>query len=59
MRFFVCAIILVGLSSLAVAQSTPKAEIFGGFSYLNYVAISTNLPSGTETLPPSGDALTR
>jgi hypothetical protein len=58
LRFFVCAAILAGLSLPAFAQSTPKAEIFGGFSYLNYEVISANLPSGTETLPTSGNPVT-
>lgn len=34
-------------------QSTPKAEISAGFSYLNYEAASVNLPSGTETITES------
>ncbi|HEY1649966.1 MAG TPA: hypothetical protein VGF96_18425 [Terracidiphilus sp.] len=54
MRFFVCAAVLAVLSLPALAQSTPKAEIFGGFSYLNYEVISVNLPSGIQTLPSTG-----
>jgi hypothetical protein len=54
MRIFVCAVVLAALNLPSVAQSTPKAEIFGGFSYLNYEVISANLPTGTQTLPVSG-----
>lgn len=54
MRFFVCAAVLAVLSLPALAQSTPKAEIFGGFSFLNYEVISVNLPSGIQTLPLTG-----
>ncbi|MFZ1083330.1 MAG: hypothetical protein WAN35_00040 [Terracidiphilus sp.] len=49
MRFFVSALVFLSCSLTLAAQSTPKIEIFGGFSYLNYEAASDNLPSGTET----------
>jgi hypothetical protein len=58
MRFFLCAAVLAALSLPSLAQSTPKAEIFGGFSYLNYEVISANLPTGTQVLPTSGAVLT-
>jgi hypothetical protein len=54
MRFFVCAAVVAALSLPCLAQSTPKAEVFGGFSYLNYEVISANLPTGTQTVPSSG-----
>jgi opacity protein-like surface antigen len=57
MRSFLCAAVLVALSIRAVAQSAPKAEIFGGFSYVNYEVLSTNLPSGNETLPVLGSGV--
>ena len=57
MRFFVFAAVMAGLSVPALAQSTPKAEIFGGFSYVNYEVISATLPGGTETLPVSGSGI--
>ncbi|MGA3083032.1 MAG: hypothetical protein ABSD44_16905 [Terracidiphilus sp.] len=50
MRNYVFALVFLACSLTLVAQSTPKIEIFGGFSYLNYEAASVNLPSGTETI---------
>jgi hypothetical protein len=58
MRFFVCAAVLAALSLPCLAQSTPKAEIFGGFSYVNYEVISASLPTGIETFPSSGLVVT-
>jgi hypothetical protein len=46
MVFLTCSLTLA-------AQSAPKVEIFGGFSYLNYETTSVNLPSGTETMDTS------
>jgi hypothetical protein len=54
MRSFMCAAVLAALSLPTWAQSTPKAEVFGGFSYLNYEVISADLPMGIETVPSSG-----
>jgi hypothetical protein len=53
-----CAAFLAALSLPSLAQTTPKAEIFGGFSYLNYEVISANLPTGTQTVPSSGGTVT-
>lgn len=50
MRQVVCVAVLLAWSMPILAQSTPQAEVFGGFSYLNYEGISINLPSGTETI---------
>ena len=33
-RFVVFSILLLGFSAVAVAQDTPAAEVFGGYSYL-------------------------
>ena len=52
-----CTVTLLALAmtSAVLAQETPKsekpptAEIFGGFSYLNYEVLSTNLPNGSVT----------
>jgi len=49
MRPFVFAVVLAVLSIPSFAQYTPKAEVFGGFSYLNYEAVSINLPNGSVT----------
>src|ERR1035438_8856447 len=60
MRSFICTAILAALSIPSLAQNTPKIDIFGGFSYLNYEAASVNLPSGTETInntcPPASSS---
>ena len=53
MRSFVSALACLACSFTLAAQSTPKIEIFGGFSYLNYEAANDNLPSGTETIDTS------
>ena len=57
MRLLACALVLATSCVPSFAQYSPKAEVFGGFSYLNYEAVSVNLPSGTETTTvscPSG-----
>ena len=53
MRYFASALVILACSLPLAAQNTPKIEIFGGFSYLNYEAASVNLPSGTETIVDS------
>jgi hypothetical protein len=32
-----------------VAQDAPKVDVFGGFAYLNYEALTVNVPSGSIT----------
>jgi hypothetical protein len=49
MRLFLCAAACAALCSSVFAQSAPKIEVFGGFSYLSYEAASVNLPSGSVT----------
>lgn len=53
MRYFVSTLAFLACNLTLTAQNTPKIEIFGGFSYLNYEAASVNLPSGTETIDES------
>lgn len=53
MRNLVSVLVFLACSFTLTAQSAPKIEIFGGFSYLNYEAASVNLPSGTETIDTS------
>jgi hypothetical protein len=53
MRYYASALVFLACSLTLAAQSTPKIEIFGGFSYLNYEAASVKLPSGTETIDSS------
>jgi hypothetical protein len=48
-RFVVYAAILAAWSLPTAAQYAPKAEVFGGFSYLNYEALSVNLANGSVT----------
>lgn len=49
MRLLAGAVLLVVSSLPSFAQYTPKVGVFGGFSYLNYQAVSVNLPSGSAT----------
>lgn len=49
MRPLACAVVFAVLSMPSFAQYTPKVEVFGGFSYLNYEALSVNLPNGSVT----------
>ncbi len=49
MRLLVCALILACWSVPCLAQYAPKAEVFGGFSYLNYEVLSANLANGSVT----------
>ncbi len=35
-RFLLCAVLVFSLSVLATAQQAPKADLFGGFSYLHF-----------------------
>ncbi len=56
MRAFVCAVVLASLSVPCFSQTNQKIEVFGGFSYLNYEAISTSLPNGTITFGSSGSS---
>ena len=55
MRRVLSALILFACSFPLFAQSVPKVEVFGGFSYLNYEVLSSNLANGTvtETCPSS------
>jgi hypothetical protein len=53
MRNFASGLVFLACSLTLAAQNTPKIEIFGGFSYLNYEAASLDLPSGTETIVES------
>ena len=53
MRNFVFAVVFLACNLTLTAQSVPKIEVFGGFSYLNYEAASVNLPTGTETIDDS------
>jgi hypothetical protein len=48
MRSYLCAVLLAVSCIPSIAQSTPKVEVFGGFSYLNYQAVSVNLPNGSS-----------
>jgi hypothetical protein len=56
MRRYISVLVFLACSLTLAAQNTPKVEIFGGFSYLNYEAASVNLPSGTETIDDSCSA---
>ncbi|MGD0786575.1 MAG: outer membrane beta-barrel protein [Terracidiphilus sp.] len=49
MRQVLSTLVLFACSIPLFAQSTPKAEVFGGFSYLNYEVLSVNLPNGSIT----------
>lgn len=55
MRSFLCAVAFTVLVVPGFGQTAPKVEVFGGFSYLSYEALSVNLPSGsvTENCPSS------
>lgn len=56
MRLLVCAMVFAALSSATFAQSPPKIEIFGGFSYLNYEAVSVDFWGGSVTESCSGES---
>jgi len=52
-RNYVFTLLFLASSFTLAAQNAPKIEVFGGFSYLNYEAVSVNLPSGTQTITDS------
>lgn len=47
----VCAVVLVAAGLPALAENTPKAEVFGGFSYANYELL--RLTSNTYSVSTS------
>ncbi len=46
----VCVVLLVGMSVMAAAQDTPKAEVFGGYSLFHWddQGLSGAVPPGTS-----------
>jgi hypothetical protein len=49
MRQIVSALVLIACSVTVFAQSTPKAEIFGGLTYANYELLSVARSSSSST----------
>ncbi len=57
-KAIILALLTLGFSAAAVAQDTPKAEVFGGYSYLRTsesgIDLNSNGASGSVAFNPTG-----